>query len=75
MKESELQYVVEPSSLVFEDTVCKMDLVNKQSDVVLRAEVYALENNMFRVKINEKNSLRQRYEVEGSLVGEPNLRK
>ena len=48
-----------------------MDVVNKKTGVVLRAELYTLSDNMIRLKINEKNPLRQRYQVEGSLVGEP----
>lgn len=75
MKDSGVRYVVEPSSLMFEDSVCKMDLINQQSGVVLKAELYALDDNMFRVKVNEKNPLRPRYEVQGSLIGEPKLRK
>lgn len=52
-----------------------MDIVNKQTGITLLAEIYSLSDNMFRLKINEKNPLRQRYQVEGSLVGEPKLQK
>ena len=65
------QYAVSPESILIEDSGCKMDVVNKKTGVVLRAELYTLSDNMIRLKINEKNPLRQRYQVEGSLVGEP----
>lgn len=68
-------YSVTPDSLIIEDHGCKMDIVNQRNGVVLTAELYSLDDNMFRVKINEKNPLRRRYEVEGSLVGDPKLIK
>lgn len=52
-----------------------MDLVNKDTGVVLTADIISVVDNMFRLKINEKNPIRQRYQVEGSLVGEPKLQK
>ena len=70
-----MKYSVDPSSIAIEESVCKMDVVNQQSGVVLRAELYTLEGNMFRLKINEKNPLRARYEVEGALVGEPKQKR
>ena len=50
-----------------------MDIVNgeREGAGALRAELVALEGNMFRLKINEKNPLRPRYEVQDALVGEP----
>lgn len=68
-------YTVSPDSLLIEDSGCKMDVVNKNVGVVLRAELYTLSDNMMRLKINEKNPLHKRYEVEGSLTGEPKLEK
>lgn len=50
-----------------------MDVVNTLTNVVLQAHVFTLEGNMFRLKIDEKNGLRQRYEVEGALIREPKL--
>ena len=50
-----------------------MDILNTRNDVVLRAEVLTLDGNMFRLKIDEKEGLRQRYQVEGALIGEPKL--
>ena len=66
-------YTVDPDSLVIEDSSCKMDLVAKGEGATLLAEILALKDNMFRVKINEKNPIRPRYQVQGSLVSEPEL--
>ena len=48
-----------------------MDILNTRTNVLLRAEVSTLEDNMFRLKITEKSPMRPRYEVEGALSGEP----
>jgi hypothetical protein len=51
-------------------------LLNTQKPhVKLRLDIFTLEHNSLRVKINEINPLRKRYEVEHSLVGEPKLVK
>jgi alpha 1,3-glucosidase len=70
-----VKYVVKPESLVIEENGCKMDLVKKTNGKMLTAEIYSVEDNMFRVKINEKDSIRQRYEVVGALVDTPKLVK
>jgi len=57
--------------VVIGETGCQLDVINWKTGVVLGADITSLEGNMFRVRINEKNPMRQRYEVEGVLVGEP----
>ena len=52
-----------------------MELINRNSNVALVAEIFSLEDNMFRIKINEKSPIKERYEVVGALVGEPRTRK
>ena len=53
-----------------------MDIVNERwSAGLLRAEITTLQDNMFRLKIKEKNGLHPRYEVEGALVGDPKEEK
>ena len=65
-------YNVNPESLSIQNTGCHMDILNTgDSAVLLQAELLTLEENMFRLKIKEKNGLRPRYEVEGALIGEP----
>jgi hypothetical protein len=46
---------------------------NEKSHVKFRLDIFTLEQNSLRVKINEINPLRKRFEVEHSLVGEPKL--
>ena len=64
-------YDVDPGSVVIGEVGCQLDVVNRKTGVVLRVDIASLEDNMFRVRINEKSPMRQRYEVEGVLVGEP----
>ena len=52
-----------------------MDIINKQNDMLFTAEIYALEDNTARIRINEKSPLHPRYEVQGVLVGEPKADK
>ncbi|CAF3788669.1 unnamed protein product [Rotaria sordida] len=44
-----------------------------KSNIKFQLDLYTLEHNSLRVKINEINPLRKRYEVEYVLVGEPKL--
>ena len=72
----ESSYKVDAESLSIQDHGCQMDIVHRQRNVgQLRAELFSLEGNMFRLKIKEKNDPHPRYEVEGALAGEPELEK
>lgn len=67
---------MDPDSLSVQDNGCQMDLIpTGRSEGVLRAEFYTLEGNMFRLKVNEKDGIYPRYEVEGVLVKEPKLQR
>jgi hypothetical protein len=46
-----------------------------ESHVKFQLDIFTLEHNSLRVKINEINPIRKRYEVEHALVGEPKLVK
>lgn len=50
-----------------------MLLHNLKSHVKFKLDIFTLEHNSLRVKINERNPIRKRYEVQDSLVGEPKL--
>lgn len=55
-----------------------MDILNSRVNEGagdLRAELLTLKGNMFRLRIKEKSGLRERYQVEGALVGEPEMEK
>ena len=43
------------------------------SDIKFQLDIYTLEQHSIRVKINEINPLRKRYEVEHSLANQPKL--
>lgn len=66
-------YKVVPDSIVIQSTGCEMDIINSRNGVVLHGELSTLEGNMFRLKIDEKDGLRLRYQVEGALIGKPKL--
>lgn len=67
---------MDPESLSVQDHGCQMDLIPAhRSEGVLRAELFTLDGNMFRLKVNEKNGIHPRYEVEGALVGKPTLQR
>ena len=46
-----------------------------KTHVKFQLDLYTLEQNSLRVKINEINPIRKRYEVQSVLVGEPKLVK
>lgn len=71
----ETPYKVDPESLSLQDHGCQMDLIDTRTSKLLRAEIFTLDGNMFRMKIKEKDGIRPRYEVEGSLVGDPKLQR
>ena len=76
MPVGEASYKVDPDSLSVQDNGCQMDLIpTRRKEGVLRAEIYTLEGNMFRLKVNEKDGIHPRYEVKGALVGEPKLQR
>lgn len=52
----------------------KFNMLNTlKTHVKLELDIFTLEKNTLRVKINEISSIRKRYEVENVLVGEPKL--
>ena len=68
-------YKVDPTSVKnLEEFGCQMEITSTQSDKRLKMDITALEGNMFRVRIDEKDPLRPRYKVEGSLEREPERR-
>lgn len=66
-------YQVDLHSMVNSETGhLKFQLINSQAEhVQLQLDIFTLEHRTLRVKINEVNPLRKRYEVKDTLVGEP----
>uniref|UniRef100_A0A674JDG3 Glucosidase II alpha subunit n=1 Tax=Terrapene triunguis TaxID=2587831 RepID=A0A674JDG3_9SAUR len=58
-------------SLQFSQDSMKLQLVNEVNKVPLLLELYGLQGNMTRIKINELSPLRPRYEVPDVLVRDP----
>ncbi|XP_019374618.1 PREDICTED: neutral alpha-glucosidase C isoform X2 [Gavialis gangeticus] len=53
----------------------KFQIINEENKVPLLVEIYEIESNIFRVKINEVAPLRRRYEVPDVLIKEPTTKK
>uniref|UniRef100_A0A671DK19 Glucosidase alpha, neutral C n=1 Tax=Rhinolophus ferrumequinum TaxID=59479 RepID=A0A671DK19_RHIFE len=49
----------------------KFQIINEATTVPLLAEVYGIEGNIFRLKINEETPLKPRYEVPDVLISKP----
>ncbi|XP_015278196.1 PREDICTED: neutral alpha-glucosidase AB isoform X1 [Gekko japonicus] len=58
-------------SLQLSQDSMKIQLVNEANKVPLLLEIYGLKGNMTRIRINELNLLKPRYEVPDVLVGDP----
>ncbi|XP_038643387.1 neutral alpha-glucosidase AB-like isoform X2 [Scyliorhinus canicula] len=59
------------NSLEVTEKVVRLQLVNEVNKVPLLLEVFGLQGNMTRIKINELNPLRPRYEVRDVLIQDP----
>lgn len=71
----ETPYKIDPKSVRnMEEFGCQMEVTSTENDKRLKMDLTALEGNMFRLRIDEKNPLRPRYRVEGSLQREPERR-
>ncbi|XP_067414242.1 neutral alpha-glucosidase C [Emydura macquarii macquarii] len=53
----------------------KLQIINEKTKVPLLVEIYAIESNIFRLKINEVSPLKPRYEVPDVLVKEPSTQR
>uniref|UniRef100_A0A8C0IMP5 Glycoside hydrolase family 31 N-terminal domain-containing protein n=1 Tax=Chelonoidis abingdonii TaxID=106734 RepID=A0A8C0IMP5_CHEAB len=49
----------------------KLQIINEKNKVPLLVEIYAIDGNIFRLKINEVSPLKSRYEVPDVLIKEP----
>ena len=64
-------YEVVVDTLKLESDSASFDLLNTENEVLFSAELVPLESKVTRIKIKEKNPIRERYEVKGALVAEP----
>ncbi|KAI9311317.1 glycosyl hydrolases family 31-domain-containing protein [Dichotomocladium elegans] len=66
-------YKLMTESVLLDDSHVYADIQNTETDVILTLDVHVLQDNTARVRINEKNPLKARYEdhIQYTLVGEP----
>ncbi|KAM5178800.1 neutral alpha-glucosidase C isoform 2-T2 [Callospermophilus lateralis] len=58
-------------SVTTEKDSTRFQIINEATKVPLLAEVYGIERNIFRLKINEETPLKPRYEVPDVLISKP----
>ncbi|KAK2708116.1 hypothetical protein QYM36_015715, partial [Artemia franciscana] len=70
-RETPSAYIADLKSLSLHKERAFIDVINVEANIPLTLEIIALHNYAFRIKIQEKNGLRKRYQVENALVREP----
>lgn len=75
MEPGKTAYVVIENTVATNESKLYMDLYNKDTGVEYFLQMTALKGDTFRLHINEKNPLNERYEVKGALKGPPETRK
>ncbi|KAK6182964.1 hypothetical protein SNE40_010527 [Patella caerulea] len=75
MQPGQSPYIALVDSLQVQANSLNIQLLNKNNNVRLKLEVFGLQDNMFRVKINELSPIKERYEIPvgDSLIEEPKL--
>uniref|UniRef100_A0A2K5EG41 Glucosidase alpha, neutral C n=1 Tax=Aotus nancymaae TaxID=37293 RepID=A0A2K5EG41_AOTNA len=68
-KKSTYQVLLDSVTTVEDST--RFQIINEASKVPLLAEIYGIEGNIFRLKINEESPLKPRYEVPDVLTSKP----
>ena len=66
-------YVVLMDALSIKPSSVEVQILNKNNNVRLLLQLFTLKDNMARLKINELQPIKQRYEIPvgDSLIGEP----
>eukprot|EP00076_Gallus_gallus_P040943 XP_025006481.1 neutral alpha-glucosidase C isoform X1 [Gallus gallus] len=62
-------------TVTLSDENVKFHIIHEENKVLLQVEIYEIEGNIFRLKINEAAPLRARYEVPDVLIKEPTTQK
>lgn len=58
-------------SVTTDEDSTRFQIINEASKVTLLAEIYGIEGNIFRLKINEETPLKPRFEVPDVLTSKP----
>ncbi|KAG8560581.1 hypothetical protein GDO81_015038 [Engystomops pustulosus] len=64
-------YVAQLNTLNTENGVVTLNLTHQETQVPLKLQIFAVEGNILRLKINEESSVKPRFEVPDVLVKEP----
>ena len=59
------------NSFKVDSTHIESVIVNTQTGITLKLELFALKDNTIRMKINELNPIKPRFEAKEALLGEP----
>lgn len=69
VKPGQSPYVILENTLSVTEEGATVDLLNERTRVYFTLEIYPLKDATLRLKINEKNPIRQRFEEPYALVG------
>uniref|UniRef100_A0A8C5IRI4 Glycoside hydrolase family 31 N-terminal domain-containing protein n=1 Tax=Junco hyemalis TaxID=40217 RepID=A0A8C5IRI4_JUNHY len=62
-------------SVTLSDENVKFQIIHEENKVLLQVEIYEIEGNIFRLKIDEASPLKARYKVPDVLIKEPTTQK
>ncbi|RMC00523.1 hypothetical protein DUI87_23137 [Hirundo rustica rustica] len=68
-------YRVLLDSVTLSDENVKFQIIHEENKVLLQVEIYEIEGNIFRLKIDEASPLRARYKVPDVLIKEPTTQR
>uniref|UniRef100_A0A8C3TZV8 Glycoside hydrolase family 31 N-terminal domain-containing protein n=1 Tax=Catharus ustulatus TaxID=91951 RepID=A0A8C3TZV8_CATUS len=68
-------YRVLLDSVTLSDESVKFQIIHEENKVLLQVEIYEIEGNIFRLKIDEASPLRARYKVPDVLIKEPTTQR
>ena len=68
-------YVVKPETVSIGTSSVTLEIENTEKNIIFSAELNSLTDGRARLRIREKNPIRHRYEVQGALIGEPELER
>eukprot|EP00794_Sanderia_malayensis_P019892 gene19892-21835_t len=71
VQEGNSPFAVLPDQVVFDKDSFRANVINSKTNVTLVLTIEALQKNTARIRINELNPIRPRYECKDSLVKEP----
>lgn len=75
MQPGKSSYELHLNTLKIEPSNIEAEMINTEYGARFRFQLFALQDETFRMKINEWVSLKPRYEVQYALQGEPVLNK